>query len=407
MASMTLSALASAVPESPTLKLNEEAARLRESGEPVIHLGGGEPKNRTPLKAVEACAAKLQAGDIKYTPTGGLLSLKKAVIEYTGRNYGRTVSPANVIICAGAKHALYNLLFSILNPGDEVIILAPYWVSYPDMVRMCQGVPVIVRPAGESLLPDMKDILKAVSPRTKAVIVNSPNNPSGVLYPEDLVAALVELCETRGVTLISDDIYHKLVFGGKVPASPYRFTQKDIESTRIVAVNGVSKVFGMTGFRIGWAVAPKELVRVMSNVQAQSVSCVSGLLQAGAEGALRGAMQDVGALVAELESGCAAMIQALGALKDVKVRPPDGTFYCLPDFSAYNKDSVALSRFLLEKALVVTVPGKEFGMEGHLRLSYCTGVGNVTEGVARIRWALDPSAPKEILLGGKKAVRDW
>ncbi len=403
---MSLSEFARSIAESPTLALNEKAKALKEKGEPVIHLGGGEPRNKAPQSAVQAAAAKLQAGDIKYTPTSGVLSLKKAVAAYTRENYGWAVEPGNVIVSDGAKGALFSVLIALLDPGDEAVVLAPYWVSYPEMIKMARGVPVVVRPPEGSFVPRLEDVAARIGPRTKAVIVNSPNNPSGTVYPEAFVSGLVRLCEARGIAYISDDIYHKLVFDGKTP-SPYAFTGKDAETTGIISINGISKLYGMTGFRIGWAVAPKATVKVLANVQAQTVSCTSGLLQAAAEGALAGAGADLEALLAALRQGREAMLEGLSAIPGVKVAKPGGTFYCLPDFRAYSQDSVALSRLLLEKALVVTVPGKEFGMEGHLRLSYCTGAQDVAEGAARIRWALDPSSPKEIVIGGKKVVRDW
>src|SRR5512147_972450 len=178
---MSVSQLARAIATSPTMKLNEEARLLRERGEPVIHLGIGEPKNKAPIPAILGAAAKLQTGDVKYSPTDGTPSLKKAVIRYTEENYDRVVAPENVIVSAGAKQSLYNLLFTLLNPQDEVIVLAPYWVSYPEMIKMVYGIPVIVKPEDGTFHPRMKDIEQAISSYTRAIIVNSPNNPSGVM----------------------------------------------------------------------------------------------------------------------------------------------------------------------------------------------------------------------------------
>jgi aspartate aminotransferase len=404
---MRLSLVASSIAESPTLSLNETARSLREKGEAVIHLGGGEPTNKAPDSAILAATAKLQQGDVKYTPTNGVLSLKKAVVRYTEENYGRVVGPENVIVSAGAKHSLYNLLFALLDPQDEVIVLAPYWVSYPEMIRMVRGSPVIVAPPEGRFIPRLQDITAAAGPRTKAVIVNSPNNPSGVVYPEELIAGIVRFCEERGIYMISDDIYHQLVFDGKAPVSPYKFTDRDPERTRIVTINGISKLYGMTGFRIGWAVAPRDLVRVLGNIQGQTISCVSGVLQAAAEGALSGPQSPVADLRLSLEENRNLMMRELRSLAGVKVTQPDGTYYCLPDFRAYCRSSVELSQMLLKRALVVTVPGKDFGMEGHLRLSYCTSAKDITEGVARIRWALDPKAPKEMRIGARTVARDW
>ncbi len=404
---MSISQLARAIQESPTLALNEQARLLREKGEAVIHLGIGEPKNKAPIAAILSSAAKLTAGDIKYTPVDGIPSLKKAVIRYTEENYDRVVAPENVIVSGGAKQALYNLLFTLLNPQDEVIILAPYWVSYPEMIKMVYGVPVVVTPEDGGFVPRLKEIEQAVSSYTRAIIVNSPNNPSGVIYPESLVAEIVEFCEKKGIYCIMDDIYHKLVFDGCTCPRAFKYTNRDPETTRLIAINGISKLYGMTGFRIGWVVAPKPLVQVMTNVQAQTTSCTSLILQAAAEGALTGLQSHVDALRLTLENNRNVMLQELEAFSGIKTVRPNGTYYCLPDFRAYNGNSVELSKFLLRRALVVTVPGREFGMEGYLRLSYATTVKDVKQGVERIKWALDPESPREIYIGDRKLVRDW
>jgi len=404
---MSLSQLARAIAESPTLSLNEQARLLRERGEAVVHLGAGEPKNRAPINAILSSAARLNSGDVKYTPTEGIPSLRKAIIRYTEDNYGRVVGADNVLVSAGAKQALYNLLFTLVNPQDEVIVLAPYWVSYPEIIKMVYGVPVIVTPEDGRFVPKMDEIQEAVTSYTKAIIVNSPNNPSGVMYPESLIAELVEFCEQRDIYLIMDDIYQKLVFDGKSHVPAYRFTTKDVETSRVLVINGISKLYGMTGFRIGWVIAPREIVQVMTNVQAQTTSCVSPLLQAAAEGALTGIQSVVETLRLTLENNRNVMLQELRGFSGITVRPPDGTYYCLPDFRAYGADSVGLSRFLLSKALVVTVPGKEFGMEGYLRLSYATTVKDIRQGIERIKWALDPESPNEIYIGDRKLLRDW
>ena len=404
---MSISQLALEVHESPTLALNEKARLLRERGDPVIHLGAGEPKSKVPIDAILSCAARLNTGDVRYTPTEGIPSLIKAIIRYTEENYGRVVGPDQVVVAAGAKQAFYNLMMTIINPQDEVLILAPYWVSYPEIVRMVYGVPIIVTPEDGRFVPRMEDIVENVTGYTKAIILNSPNNPSGAVYPEELIAELVEFCEKKGIYLIMDDIYHKLVFNGKKAVSVYKFAKDNSDSSRIIVINGVSKMYAMTGFRIGWAIANPKITKVMINVAAQNTSCPSVILQAAAEGALTGVQSSVESLRLHLENNRKVMLNELQSFTGIKIIPPDGTFYCLPDFRAYSKDSVALSKFLLEKALVVTVPGKEFGMEGHLRLSYCGTVKEIREGVARIKWALDPESPNEIYIGDRKMRRDW
>jgi aspartate aminotransferase len=404
---MSISQLARSIADSPTLRLNEEARLLREMGQPVIHLGIGEPKNKAPITAILSSASKLNTGEVKYTPTDGTPSLKKAIVRYMEENYNRIVAPENIIVTTGAKQSLYNILFSIINPQDEVIILSPYWVSYPEMVKMVYGIPVIVTPKDGTFYPRMEDILEAVTSYTKAIIVNSPNNPSGVVFPDEFIAQIVEYCETKGIYLIMDDIYHKLVFDGIRPVPGYRFTKKDLESTKIIVVNGVSKLYGMTGFRIGWVVSNRKLVEVMTNVQAQITSSPADVMQSAAEGALNGMQSFVESLRLTMENNRNVVMQEIKSFTGVRITKPQGTFYCLPDFRAYLHSSEELANFILKKALVVTIPGKEFGMEGHLRLSYAGTVKDITEGIARMKWALDPSSPKEIYIGDRKLVRDW
>jgi len=409
---MSLSQLARGIAASPTLALNEEARLLRERGEPVINLGIGEPKNKTPITAILSSGAKLSSGDVKYVPTDGVPSLKKAILRYTEDHYDQIVSPQNVIVTEGAKQSLFNIIYTLCDPQDEVIVLAPYWVSYPEIVKMVGAIPVIVTPEDGSFIPSFEEIEQAVSSYTKAVIVNSPNNPSGAVYPAELIGEIVELCERKGIYVIMDDIYHKLVFDGNVATSAYSFTKKDIENSHIIVVNGVSKLYGMTGFRLGWTVAPKRLIEVMTNVQVQTTSCVSPVIQAAAEGALTGMQSIIESLRLTIQNNRTIMLQELRSFTDVRVTPSSGTFYLLPDFKAYIRSSVAknsaeLSQFLLKKALVVTVPGSAFGMEGHLRLSYAGSVKDITVGIERMKWALDPNAPNEIYIGDRKLVRDW
>ena len=404
---MKLSALASEISESPTFALNDEARRLRERGEAVINLGIGEPRNKTPFSAILASAAKLTSGEIKYTPPAGMASLKKQVIRYTEENYDRLVAPENVIITTGAKQSLFNIFYSILNPNDELIVLAPYWVSYTEMIKMCRGVPVIVTPEDDMFIPRFEQIENAVTPSTRAILVNSPNNPSGAIYPPELIEKIVDLCERKGIFMICDDIYHKLTFDDHKAVPAYHFTKKDVESSHVIVVNGVAKLYGMTGFRIGWVVASRGLVKALGNVLSQTTSCVSPVSQAAAEGALAGPQSGVEALRLHIQNNRDVLLQEMRSFKGARLIPPDGTFYALPDLRAFNGSSVEVSKFLLEKALVVTVPGKEFGMEGHIRLSIAGTIRELTEGIARIKWALDPTSPEEIYIGDKRVIRDW
>jgi len=404
---MSLSQLARDIRESATLKLNETASLLREKGEPVIHLGGGEPKSKAPLDAVINCASLLNTGEIRYTPPDGIPALKKAIIRYTEEHYRKIVSAANVIASGGAKQALMVLLHAILDPKEEVVFPAPYWVSYPEMVKLAGGVPVPVSAEDGSFTPTVDEIISVVGSYTKAIILNSPNNPCGVMYSKDFVQEMVEFCERKSLYLIMDDIYNRLVFDGKSAPICFDFMKEPLEESKLVVINGVSKMYAMTGFRIGWAIGNKRLIEAMATIQSQQTSGPSAPGQWAAVGALNGVQSSIESLRVTLENNRNVMVDRLRAFEGVKLHVPDGTFYCFPDFSAYVKDSQKLSNFLLDQVRVVTVPGKEFGFEGHLRLSYCGTMKDITEGLDRIKWALDPNSPNELYLGNHKLVREW
>lgn len=404
---MSISQIARSISESATLKLNQTAAILRAKGEPVIHLGGGEPKAKVPSDALIAASALLNSGEVRYTPAEGILDLKKAIIRYTEEFYARKVEPEHIIASGGAKQAIMVCLQAILDPQDEVIFPVPYWVSYPEMVKLCGAVPVPVLPEDGSFHPRMQDIEQAVGSYTKAVVINSPNNPSGAMYSEQFIAEIVEFCEKRGFYLIMDDIYHRLIFDGKKPINCYAYAKDTSENSKLIVVNGVSKQYAMTGFRIGWAVANKKLIEAAVNIQSHQTSGPSVLLQHAAVGAINGIQSSVESLRLTLENNRNVMVEQLGAFEGVKLTKPDGTFYCFADFSSYDKDSTRLAEFLVDKVRVVTVPGVEFGMEGYLRLSTCGSIKDITEGVERMKWALDPNAPNELFIGDRKLVRDW
>lgn len=404
---MSVSQLARSIKASPTLKLNETAAKLRERGEPVIHLGGGEPKSKAPLDAVLNCSAQLNTGEIRYAPADGLPALKKAIIRYTEDHYGHSVAPENIVVGSGAKQSIMSLLYCILEPHDEVIFPAPYWVSYPEMVKLAGGVPVVVTPENGGFQPTVREIEESIGAQTRAVILNSPNNPSGAMYSREFVQAVVELCEKRDLWLVMDDLYNRLVFDGQSAPNPYPFAKDLGDSSKLVVVQGVSKMYAMTGFRIGWAIANREVCEAMTNLQSHQTSGPVTVSQWAAIGALSGVQTSIETLRLTLENHRNVMIERLATIPGVRIIKPQGTFYCFPDFSAYEKSSLKLAEFLLDRVRVVVVPGKEFGMEGHLRLSYCGALKEVMDGVERIKWALDPNAPNEIFIGDRRLVRDW
>jgi aspartate aminotransferase len=373
----------------------------------VIHLGGGEPKSKAPLEALVAASNLINSGEVRYTPADGIPQLKKAVIRYTEEFYDRLVAPENVIISSGAKQAIMVCLQAIINPQEEVIFPAPYWVSYPEMVKLCGGVPVPVFPEDGTFYPRLQDIEERVTSYTKAIIINSPNNPTGAMYSEQFIAEIVEFCEKRGLYLIMDDIYHRLIFDGRKPINFYKFAKDLSENSKLVLINGVSKMYAMTGFRIGWAVANKKLIEAMTNIQAHQTSGPSVVTQVAAAAALNGPQTQVESLRITLENNRNILLERLSAFKGVRAFKPDGTFYCFADFSYYMKDSIKLSQFLLDKVRVLTVPGIEFGLDGWLRLSTCGSVKDITEGIERMKWALDPDSPNELYIGERKLIRDW
>lgn len=401
--SLILSKLADTIGDSPTLKINAAARALKAAGQPVIHLGGGEPTYPAPRAAVDAIIQKAQSRKIKYSPSSGTPELKKAVLHYTLNQYDRRYEPANVLVSAGAKQALFNFLLATVNPGDEVIFPAPFWVSYPEMVRMAEGTPVIVRPT-EGLMVKAEQILKAVTPKTKAILINSPCNPSGQIYSAEFVKTIVEFAEANQIFLVMDDIYRELVFDGQTTPNPCQYAQA---AENLIIINGVSKLYGLTGLRIGWAVsANKPLIAAMGRMQAQSTSCNSDLSETAAAAALLGDQNVVADLRRVLQENRDALLAEVAKIPNVRVQKPQGTFYSFIDFSHYNADSNALAQYLLEKALVAVVPGKAFGAEGYLRVSFCADKASIIEGVRRIRWALDKTAPNEIKIGDKLVTRD-
>jgi len=405
---MSLSQIARTISPSPTLKLNEKAAILKQKGDPVIHLGGGEPKSKAPIDAIMAAVAHLNSGEVRYAPADGIPELKKSIIYYTEENYNKRFAPENVIASGGAKQALMVALQAVLNPQEEVIFPAPYWVSYPDMTRLCGAIPVPVLPEDGSFYPRLQDIEQRVGSYTKAIIINSPNNPSGAMYSEEFIADIVEFCEKKDIYLMIDDIYHKLVFDGRKQINPLKYAKDLGENSKLILINGVSKLYAMTGFRIGWGISSnKKLIEAMANIQGHQTSGPSVILQKAAIGALNGIQSGIENLRITLENNRNIMINYLNSFEGVRVTKPDGTFYCLADFRAYEKDSNKLSNFLIDKVQVLTVPGKEFGLEGYLRLSYCSSIKEITEGIERMKWALDPNSTNELYIGDRKLVRDW
>jgi aspartate aminotransferase len=396
---MNISKLGLSIAESTTLKLNETFGILKSQGEAVIHLGGGEPFGKAPDEAIVLTSELLQTGVVRYSPSAGTKELREAVCNYTENFYGVKPGITNVIISTGAKQALLVALQAIVNPCEKVLFAAPYWVSYPEMVKLASGVPSYFIPSSQDFIPTIEEFEKNITGDTRAILVNSPNNPTGVMYPEKLIKDLVELTRRKGIYLIMDDIYHRLVFDGKKHPSVLKYVE-NLDNSHVILINGISKTYAMTGFRIGWAVAAPQLIKVMVNIQSHQTGGPSPLLQKAALGAITGNQKGVDELRNTLEANRNLMVELLSKLKGVNITVPDGTFYMYVDFSGIEPDSMKLSAFLLEKVKVLTMPGKAFGLDGHLRPSYCGSAEDIKEGINRIVWALGNST-ESINIGGK------
>ncbi len=399
-----LSHLAQKLRPSPTLVINDRAAELKAQGESVIHLGGGEPKSRAPMSALQSAAQMLSTGEVRYTPASGSPAMKDAVIRYTKDFYRYEVKRSNVIVSNGAKQSIYTALLAICNPGDEVIFPAPYWVSYPDMVELCGGVSRVVMPQ-VGYIPTLSEFEAQITEKTKVILLNSPNNPTGLTYPEELLRGLVELCEKRNLWLILDDIYHRLIFDGRMRLSGYDYVTKHGDDSKLVVINGISKQYAMTGFRIGWAVGQAPLIKAMANIQSHQTSGPSSLSQQAAVAAILGEQSSVDCLCETLQNQRDVLVSRLRSIPGIKVENPHGTFYTFVDCRAYDNDSTRLAQYLLNSVRVATVPGVAFGMEGHLRISFCSSLKEIIEGVERISFALDPNGPSERLCGLKRITR--
>jgi len=384
---MKLSQLVISLKPSATLKLNELANKLKSEGKDIIHLGGGEPEFDIPETAQKEVIERLKTKRVRYTPTAGIKKLREEIVNYVNDIYNFKVDIDNIVVSTGAKQAIYNFLLSVLDPGDEVLIIAPYWVSYTEMVSMAYAHPVVVRPS-QGLIPSLNDIKRCISSNTKLIMINSPNNPTGLIWPNELIKDLIDLAEKNDIYVLFDSIYDQLIIDDFDYKNPFSFVD-DIEKSNIVVVNGVSKAFSMTGFRIGFSIASKELSKAMTKIQAQVTSCPSELSQYGAVGALREGKKFSKKLVDDLRRKRDILVDELSKIKKAKFIKPQATFYSFVDFSEYEKDSSKLSSTLIEKTGVVTVPGIEFGMEGYLRISFCSDVDSIKKGVSRIREFLD------------------
>jgi len=389
---MILSKKALSISPSSTLAIDAKAKRMKAEGIDIIGFGAGEPDFDTPDHIKQAAIKAINDGFTKYTPASGTLDLKKAICEKFKKENGLDYTPANIVISNGAKHSLVNAFQAICNPGDEVIVPAPYWVSYPEMIKLADGVPVILNTTEEDNFKFTIDKLEAaITDKTKAIVINSPSNPTGMVYSEEELRAIAEIAVKKNIFIISDEIYEKLIYDGYKHISIASFDEKIKDLT--IIINGMSKTYSMTGWRIGYSASNAEIAKIMGNVQSHATSNPNSIAQKAAEAALTGPQDAVEMMKAEFVKRRDYMVDRINKIEGLSCIKPNGAFYVMMNISkligkvidgVVIKGSDDFADLLLEKANVALVPGSGFGTDIHVRLSYATSMENIKEGLNRI-----------------------
>ena len=393
---MKLAERLSTLKPSPTLAVTAKAKAMKAQGIDVVGFGAGEPDFDTPDNIKKAAIKALDEGFTKYTPSGGIEDLKDAIIEKFKKDNGITYERSQIVVTCGAKHAIYALAEAILNPGDEVIIPAPYWVSYPEIVSIAGGKPVIIEAREKDAFKvSPEQVKKAITSKTKALVINSPSNPTGSAYEASELMKIAEVVVEQGVLIISDEIYEKFVYDRFTFASIASLDQKVKDLT--VVINGVSKTYSMTGWRIGYAAGPKEIINAITDLQSQSTSNPTSIAQKASVEALRGPQDSVATMVREFDKRRRFMVEKLNSMSGVSCYNPRGAFYCFPNLSSHFgksfngkkiNGSSDMSTYLLEEAKVAVVSGDAFGSDEHIRLSYAISAESIRKGLDRIEAAL-------------------
>ncbi|MCV2490464.1 pyridoxal phosphate-dependent aminotransferase [Geodermatophilus sp. YIM 151500] len=383
-----------AITESATLAVDAKAKALKAAGKPVIGFGAGEPDFPTPDYVVEAAiAAARQPAMHRYTPAGGLPALKEAIVAKTARDSGLAATPANVLVTNGGKQAVYEAFAAMLDPGDEVLLPAPYWTTYPEAIKLAGGVPVPVLADEQSgYLVSVGQLEAARTPRTKVVLFCSPSNPTGAVYPEQQVAEIGRWAAETGLWVLTDEIYEHLTYGGATaPSMPVVVPEI---ADRCVVVNGVAKTYAMTGWRVGWIVGPADVVKAATNLQSHATSNVANVSQAAAIAALNGDLSAVAAMREAFDRRRKLIVSMLREIPGVACPEPQGAFYAYPSVKGLlgrpvagrtASSSIELAEIVLEEAEVAVVPGEAFGTPGYLRMSYALGDDDLVEGVSRMQ----------------------
>lgn len=394
---MVLSTKAGEISASLTLAITAKAKKMKADGIDVIGFGAGEPDFNTPKNIREAAIKAIQDGKTRYTDASGIIDLKQAIIRKFKEDNNLNYMPSQIIVSAGAKQCLANVFQAILNPGDEVLIGAPYWVSYPELVKLADGEPVFVETEEINKFKlTIKNLNKVVTSKSKAIIINSPNNPTGTVYSREELMDIADFAKTNNLIIISDEIYEKLLYGTNDHISIASLS--DDAYIRTIVINGLSKAYAMTGWRIGYAAGSKEIVALMSNIQSHTTSNPNSIAQYASVEALNGEQSDGYKMIEQFKLRRNYMVKTINNIKSLSCIEPEGAFYVMVNISKVLnklidgkmiKDSIAFSTLLLEKEKVAVIPGIAFGADNFVRLSYATSMENIKEGLDRIARFVD------------------
>lgn len=381
---------------SATMAMKVRADELRRQGRDVLSFAVGEPDFATPENIIRAGERAMAEGHTKYTAATGTTELKQAICDATSRDLGVDYAPGEVLVSNGAKHSLFNITQVMLDPGDEVIVLSPYWVTYPVQVGYAGGIPVAVETRGEDdFQPDLAEVRAAVGDRTVAMMINTPCNPSGAVFARETIEGLAEIAVDHDLTIISDEIYRHIIFDGNEHLSPAALGEEVRERT--IIVDGVAKTYAMTGWRIGWLLGPEAFVKRAGALQGQSTSCPNTIAQQAAIEALTGPQESVREMREQFERRRDFVIEQVSEVPGVTCATPGGAFYVFPDVSEHYgrelggetvTDSLAMAEYLLDEGLISVVPGSAFGADDYVRISFAAGMAELEEGLSRFNRAL-------------------
>jgi len=371
---------------SPTMAVMAAAEQLKAKGVDVADFGAGEPDFPTPEHIKRAAIKALEENRTKYTATPGIAPLRQAICDWHAAQLGSSYQPSECIVNVGGKHAIFNAICSLVNGGDEVVIPAPYWVSYPDIVKYAGGKPVIVETREQDgFALQAADLERAITSKTRVVIVNSPSNPAGAVIPNAEFEKILGVCQKKGVWLLSDECYSHFTYGD---AKPFSIASVPGSKSRLIIAGSCSKTFAMTGWRIGYVLAPAPLIGAIGKLQSQSTSNPTSIAQYAALEALRGPMEGVGAMLAEYARRRERIVAGLRSIPGITCTAPQGAFYVFPNVSKHYRGDMqgdtAVAKGLLDKAHVAVVPGEAFGAPGYIRMSYATSMDRIEEGLRRL-----------------------